>query len=172
MQGEGFPERGGERDLPVLAALAVGDADPAGVQVGVGQADRDELGDPDAGVEQGLDEHDVAAAAGGPHRLVVAADLRLGGHVRQFLRGGGHLDAELVAQVPEHLFEVGVVRAFTAQVPGELAGFAPGRGALCRAAVLTHRRGPAQGGSRRSDVPPDPPPQGRRSGRGLRRSSR
>src|ERR1017187_10939772 len=86
VQGEGLPERAGERHVLVLAALAVGDTDPAGVQVGVGQADRDEPGDPGACVEQGLDENDVAAAAGGPHRLVVAADLRLGRYVRQFLR--------------------------------------------------------------------------------------
>jgi len=33
----------------------------------------------------------------------------------------------------------------TTQVPGELAGFAPGRGALCRGAVLTHRRGACLG---------------------------
>jgi hypothetical protein len=57
----------------------VGDADPPGVEVDVAEADADEFGGPDAGVEQGFDEHDVAPAAGGPDGLVVAADLVFGG---------------------------------------------------------------------------------------------
>src|SRR5260221_10243749 len=68
VQGEGLFEGGGEGDVAVLGALALGDADPAGVEVDVAEADADEFGDPDAGVEQGFDEHDVAAAAGGPGR--------------------------------------------------------------------------------------------------------
>ena len=47
VQGEGLGEGGRERDGPVLAALAVGDADATGVEVDFDEADRDQLGDPD-----------------------------------------------------------------------------------------------------------------------------
>ena len=50
-----------EQDDAAFAALALGDADAAGVQVDVGDPDPDEPGDPDAGVEQGLDHDDIAA---------------------------------------------------------------------------------------------------------------
>src|SRR5674536_219406 len=43
----------------VLVAFALADLDAAGVQDDVLEADRDEFGDADAGVEQGLDQHDV-----------------------------------------------------------------------------------------------------------------
>ena len=56
VQGKGFAEGVRERDDPVFAALAVGDADPTGVQVDVIDADGDKLGDADAGVEQCLDQ--------------------------------------------------------------------------------------------------------------------
>lgn len=125
-RARGLFEGGGEGDVAVLGALALGDADPAGVEVDVAEADADEFGDPDAGVEQGFDEHDVAAAAGGPDGLVIAADLVFGGDVGQCLGRLGDLDAEFGAQVPEDLYEVGVVGPFAAQVPGELAGLAPG----------------------------------------------
>ena len=74
-RARGLFEGAGKRTSRILACLALGDADPAGVEVDVAEADADEFGDPDAGVEQGFDEHDVAAAAGGPDGLVIAADL-------------------------------------------------------------------------------------------------
>ncbi|MFZ0117991.1 MAG: hypothetical protein WA731_22720 [Pseudonocardiaceae bacterium] len=101
MQGEGLFERSGEGDVAVFAAFALGDADAAGVEVDVVDADLGEFGDADAGVEQGLDEHDVAGAPRGPHGLVVAADLVLAGHVGKLGGGGGDLDVEFVAEVPE-----------------------------------------------------------------------
>ena len=85
VQGEGLAEGLRERHDAVLSALAVGDADAVGVEVDVVDADGDEFGDPDPGVEQGLDQHHVAAAAGLPDGLVVAADLVLAGHVGQRL---------------------------------------------------------------------------------------
>jgi hypothetical protein len=103
-----------EGDDAVLAALATGDADAAGVEVDVVDADRDQLGDPDPGVEQRLDQHDVATAASLPDRPVVAADLFLGGHVGQCLRLPGNLDVELGAQRPEDGLEVGIVRSLGA----------------------------------------------------------
>ena len=54
VQGEGLGEGGRERDGPVLAALAVGDADATGVEVDLDEADRDQLGDPDPGVESSV----------------------------------------------------------------------------------------------------------------------
>lgn len=63
VQGKGLLERGGEGRVSVFAAFALGDADPAGVQVGVLDADLHQLGDPHAGVEKGLDEDDVVGAA-------------------------------------------------------------------------------------------------------------
>src|SRR6266480_5818334 len=83
MQRQCLLERRRKGHHPVLASLALGDPDPAGVEVDVVEADGDELGDADAGVEQGLDEHDVAAPTLLPHRLVVAADL-------EFLEPGDH----------------------------------------------------------------------------------
>jgi hypothetical protein len=151
VQGEGFLERGGEGDVAVFAAFAVGDANAAGVQVDLADPDRDELGDADPGVEQDLDQHDVPAPPRGPHRLVIAADLGLGGRMGQLGRAGGDLDAKLVAQVAEHLFEVGVVGAFSAEVLRELAG-------------LTFGRSPAEGWSGRSGAGHDVRSR-RRSGR-------
>jgi len=109
VQGEGLGEGGRERDEAILAAFAEVDPDAVGVEVDVVQAQCDELGDPDPGVEQRLDQHDVAGAAGLPHRLVVAADLVLSGDVGQRFGLPGDLDVELGAQVPEDVFEVGVV---------------------------------------------------------------
>jgi hypothetical protein len=43
------------------------------------------FGNPDAGVKQGFDDHDVAAAAGGPDGLVAPADLVFGGDVGSVL---------------------------------------------------------------------------------------
>jgi hypothetical protein len=60
VQREGLFEGGGEGDGAVLAAFAVGDADAAAVEGDVVEADGDEFGDADPGVEQGLDEDDVA----------------------------------------------------------------------------------------------------------------
>jgi hypothetical protein len=88
MQGDGFLERGQDGHDAVFAALAMDDADAAGVEVDVGEPDPDELGDPDAGVEQGLDQDDVAGAAGFPDGVVKRADLGFGGHVRELLRDG------------------------------------------------------------------------------------
>src|SRR5262245_65947836 len=74
VQGEGFLERSGEGHDAVFAVLALGDADPAGVEVDVGDTDPDELGDPDPGVQQGLDPHDVAGVAGFPAGVIAPAD--------------------------------------------------------------------------------------------------
>ena len=76
---------GREWDDAVFAALALGDPDAAGVEVDVGDADPDELGDPDPGVEQGLDQDDVAGAAGFPDGVVERADPGFGAHVGQLL---------------------------------------------------------------------------------------
>lgn len=66
--------------------------------------------------------HNLAAGArlvnGTPER----ADLGFGGHVRQSLGCPGDFHAELVAQVPEHFLEVGVVGPLAARVLGELPG--------------------------------------------------
>ena len=70
-----------ERDDAVLAAHAPGDADPAGVEVDVGEPDPDELGDPDPGVEQGLDQDDVSGAAGAWRRISARASIT-GWHAR------------------------------------------------------------------------------------------
>ena len=78
VQGEGFLECGREWHDAVLAALALGDPDAAGVEVDVGDADPDELGDPDPGVEQGLDEHDVVGPASFPDGVIEGADLGFG----------------------------------------------------------------------------------------------
>ena len=43
VQREGFLEACGERDGSIFAAFALGHADPARVEVDVGEADRDEL---------------------------------------------------------------------------------------------------------------------------------
>jgi len=94
VQGQGLAEGLRERRDPVFAALAVGDADPAGVQVDVIDADGDKLGHADAGVEQCLDQDHVAAAPGLPDGLVVAADLVLAGHVGQRLGLALHVDVE------------------------------------------------------------------------------
>jgi hypothetical protein len=64
VQGEGFSEGVREGHDAIFAALAVGDPDAGGVQVDVVEADGDEFGAPDSGVEQGLDQHYVAAAPG------------------------------------------------------------------------------------------------------------
>ncbi|MDR8413625.1 hypothetical protein MTP10_33430 [Nonomuraea sp. 3-1Str] len=137
MQGEGLFEVRGEGDGAILSGFALGDADAAGVQVDVADADLHQFGDADAGVEQGLDEHDVAGTACGPHGGVVAADLGLGGDVGQLLGLVLHLDAEFGAWVPEDLLEVGVVGPFLAQVFGQLAGLALG-GGPGRVAALAH----------------------------------
>src|SRR5215207_8228512 len=70
VEREGLLEPRGERDHPVLASLAVDDADAAGVEVHIIDADGDEFTDAGAGVEQGLDQHDVGAATGSPDGLV------------------------------------------------------------------------------------------------------
>ena len=95
------------------------------------------------GVEQGLDQHDVTGAAGLPHRLVVAADLVLGGDVGQRPGLPGDLDVEFGAQVPEHVLEVGVVGSLAAQVFDQLTGLAFRRGTGA---------GAARGVGGRSDV--------------------
>jgi hypothetical protein len=61
VQGEGLFERGGEGDVAVFAAFAGGDADAAGVQIDLFDADGDEFGDADPGVEQGFDQDDDPA---------------------------------------------------------------------------------------------------------------
>ena len=43
VQREGFLEGGGEWDSAIFGAFALGDAYAAGVEVDVGEADRDEL---------------------------------------------------------------------------------------------------------------------------------
>ena len=141
VQGEGLLEGGGEGDDAVLAALALGDPDAAAVEVDVVEADADQFADPHAGVEQGLDEDDVAGPAGLPDDLVVAADLGFGGDVGQFLGLARDLDAQLGAQVPEDLLEVGVVGPFVAQVLGELTRLALGRCPLRPAAAGAGSRG-------------------------------
>jgi len=95
-------EAGKGKNRAVLAALSLGDADAASAEVDLVEADGDEFGDAHADVEQGLDEDDVAAPALFPHRLVVTADLLLGGHVGQAL----DLDTELGPQVAEDLLQV------------------------------------------------------------------
>ena len=79
-----------------------------------------------AGVEQGLDEHDVGTAASLPDGLVPAAELVFGGDVGQLLGGALHLDVEFGSEVAEDVFEVGVVGPLGPEVLGELAGFLPG----------------------------------------------
>jgi hypothetical protein len=85
VQGESLLESGGEGDDAVFAALALGDPDAAGIEVDVSDPDPDELGNPDAGVEQGLDEDDVAGAAGFPDGVVERADLASVGTYGSFL---------------------------------------------------------------------------------------
>lgn len=127
-RGEGFLEGSRERDDAVFTALALGDPDAAGVEVDVGNPDPYQLVDPDPGVQQGLDQYDVAGPAGFPDGVVERADLGFGRHVGQLLGRAGDLDAQFLAQVPEQLLEVGVVGPLAAQVPGELAGLCAGPG--------------------------------------------
>ncbi len=65
---------------------ALGESDAAGVQVDVVDADAEQLGDPDSGEQQGLDEEDVLAFGGRSTHLVVAADLGLSRDVGEALR--------------------------------------------------------------------------------------
>jgi hypothetical protein len=53
------------------------------------------------------------------------AEIRSG---RSHARGGRHLDAEFVTEVPEDFFEVGVVGVFAAEVAGELVRSLHGHG--------------------------------------------
>jgi hypothetical protein len=140
VQGEGLFERLWERHDAVFAAFAVLDADPAAVQVDVVEADGDELGDAGAGVEQGLDKHDVGAAAGVPDGVVPAADLGFCRDVGQRLGGVSYLDAEFGAEVTEDVFEVAVVGSLVSQGFGELAGLVSGRCPLRWAACLVRCR--------------------------------
>ena len=89
----------------------MGDAHSAGVQVDFVDADAHQLGNPDAGEQKGLDEHDVLATSGGPDHVVVPADLSLGGHVGQPLWLPLDLDLQLGAQVPEQRLQVRIVGA-------------------------------------------------------------
>jgi hypothetical protein len=139
VQRQRLLERRRERHHPVLAPLALGDADPAGIEVDVVEPDGDELGDAHAGIEQGLDEHDVAPTLL-PHRLVVAADLGLGGDIGQALGFALDLHVQFGAEVTEDLLQVDVVGSLPPEMLGELAGLLPGWCALCR------RRGRTLGG--------------------------
>ena len=76
-------------------------------------------------------KNDVLAPPAGPHHLVVAADLGLGGNVGQPLRLPLHLDLHLVPQVAEHRLEVGVVGVLAPEVLGQLSCLALRRGPSC-----------------------------------------
>jgi hypothetical protein len=54
----------------------------AAIEVDVIQSDSHQLADAYAGVQQGLDEHEVGELARFPNRLVVATDLVLAWYVR------------------------------------------------------------------------------------------
>jgi hypothetical protein len=98
VEGQGLLERRGERHDAVLGPLALGDADAAGVEVDVGDADPDQFGHPHAREQQGLDQHDVLTPPTGPHHLVVAAVLGLGEDVGQPLRLPLHVHLQLGAR--------------------------------------------------------------------------
>src|SRR5437773_3615890 len=131
MQRQRLLERRREGHDSVLAPVALGDADPAGVEIDVVEADGDKLGDADAGIEQGLDEHHVAAPTLLPHRLVVAADLGLGRHIGKALGLPLDLHVQLGAEVTEDPLQVDVIGSLASKLLGELAGLLPGRRALC-----------------------------------------
>jgi hypothetical protein len=63
---------------------------------------------------------------GFPDGAAERADLGFSWHVRKFPGSAGDFHTQLVAQVPEHFLEVGVVGSFAAQVIGELAGLPRG----------------------------------------------
>ena len=72
VQRQGLVERRRERHDPILAAFALVDADLAAIEVHIVQPDRNQLADARAGVQEGLDEHEVAELPRLPHGLVVA----------------------------------------------------------------------------------------------------
>lgn len=139
MEGERFFEAAGERDGAVFVAFALGDSDAAGVKVEVVEADVDELGDANAGVEQ-RDQDDVAAAPGDPDRFVVAADLGLARHERQRLGLPLDVHVELGVEVTEDVFEVCVVRALAAEMFREISRLALRWGPSCPSGLVDRGR--------------------------------
>ena len=89
---------------------------------------------------------------GFPYGVAERADLGFSWHVRKFPGSAGDFQTQLVAQVPEHFLEVGVVGPYAAQVIGELAGLPRGG---CTAGPARPGASPWLVGGRRGSVVPE-----------------
>src|SRR6266567_4317982 len=139
---------------PGLATFALVDADLTAVEVDVIQADGYQFADTHTGVEQRLDEHQVAELPCLPDRFVIASDLLFARYIWQVLGRPRHDNSEFGAELTKDLLQVRVVRPFLTECRRQLVGFALGRRAPPRQGLdSTHAAASSGSSSSRSARP-------------------